>query len=601
MRRLLSGIMLIQLVLGLSILSFNIRPAGSTPGTIIVPDNYSTIQAAVDAASAGNTVYVRAGTYVENVVVNMMLSLVGEDAENTTIDGGDAGNVVLIVVDEVNVCGFTIQNSGSYSYCGGIRLEDSSYCNITGNNITNNFNGIRSYGSSYCNITGNNITNNRLGIDLDYYSDHNTISENNVTNNMVGVLLFSSDNIVSGNIFVNDGLHVGLSYPNVVVGNLVNGKPLVYLEGVSDVLVEDAGQVILVNCNRIRVENLNLSHTAAGVELRSTNNTAITGNKLTNNYVGISLWYSSNNTVSGNNIANNRASGVDLYEFSDYNIVSGNNIANNTYYGGIWLQYSSSNVFYHNNFIDNIQQVCMNESGYANIWDDGYPSGGNYWSDYAGADLYSGPSQDELGSDGIGDTSYVIESSIEDHYPLMNAWVWVQPAEGHDVTVMGIATCKDVCAPFPTLGQNCDVDIEVIVANQGEYSETFFIFVLANSTVIDWIQLALPSVSSTVLVVTWSAALPYGNYTIGAVADTVPGEIDTADNFLEGETIHIGVVGDINGDGIVEMMDFFAACQAYLSTPEKLNWNPNADINNDYVVEMMDFYMMSQHYLEREP
>jgi hypothetical protein len=46
------------------------------------------------------------------------------------------------------------------------------------------------------------------------------------------------------------------------------------------------------------------------------------------------------------------------------------------------------------------------------------------------------------------------------------------------------------------------------------------------------------------------------------------------------------------------MMDFYAASQAYLSTPEKPNWNPNADINNDGIVEMMDFFIMSQHYLE---
>jgi len=54
-----------------------------------------------------------------------------------------------------------------------------------------------------------------------------------------------------------------------------------------------------------------------------------------------------------------------------------------------------------------------------NIWDDGYPSGGNYWSDYNGTDLFSGSYQNETGSDGIGDTPYVIDENNQDNYPLI--------------------------------------------------------------------------------------------------------------------------------------------------------------------------------------
>jgi len=57
-----------------------------------------------------------------------------------------------------------------------------------------------------------------------------------------------------------------------------------------------------------------------------------------------------------------------------------------------------------------------------NIWDDGYPSGGNYWSDYNGTDLFSGPYQNITGSDGIGDTPYVIDENNRDRYPLMKPW-----------------------------------------------------------------------------------------------------------------------------------------------------------------------------------
>jgi PKD repeat protein len=56
------------------------------------------------------------------------------------------------------------------------------------------------------------------------------------------------------------------------------------------------------------------------------------------------------------------------------------------------------------------------------VLDDGYPSGGNYWTDYKGVDVKSGPNQDKPGSDGIGDTPYVVDTNNKDRYPLMNTW-----------------------------------------------------------------------------------------------------------------------------------------------------------------------------------
>ena len=57
-----------------------------------------------------------------------------------------------------------------------------------------------------------------------------------------------------------------------------------------------------------------------------------------------------------------------------------------------------------------------------NMWDDGYPSGGNYWSDHVTVDDYSGINQDELGSDGIVDEPYIIDDYNRDNYPLMEPW-----------------------------------------------------------------------------------------------------------------------------------------------------------------------------------
>jgi len=90
---------------------------------------------------------------------------------------------------------------------------------------------------------------------------------------------------------------------------------------------------------------------------------------------------------------------------------------------GIYLEEPPyDNVIYHNNFIGNSQQVYIKTPGYANVWDNGWPSGGNYWSDYTGVDVMKGKNQDKPGSDGIGDTPYVINAYNQDRYPLMKPY-----------------------------------------------------------------------------------------------------------------------------------------------------------------------------------
>jgi parallel beta-helix repeat protein len=135
---------------------------------------------------------------------------------------------------------------------------------------------------------------------------------------------------------------------------------------------------------------------------------------------------SSNNSITGHSITNTSV-GIYLIWGSSSNIMSGNSITDNDY--GISLWDSSNNRIYHNNFINNKKQVYDLSWDYEefpdlfppsiNVWDDGYPSGGNYWSDYVGVDVKCGPAQDLPGSDGIGDAPYVIDANNRDRYPLM--------------------------------------------------------------------------------------------------------------------------------------------------------------------------------------
>ncbi len=82
----------------------------------------------------------------------------------------------------------------------------------------------------------------------------------------------------------------------------------------------------------------------------------------------------------------------------------------------------------------------------ANTWDDGYPSGGNYWSDYQSSDFYCGPYQNMTGSDGLGDTPYVIDANNTDHYPLTNPY-GSPPSPTYNLTI--IATIGGTTNPAP--------------------------------------------------------------------------------------------------------------------------------------------------------
>jgi len=100
-------------------------------------------------------------------------------------------------------------------------------------------------------------------------------------------------------------------------------------------------------------------------------------------------------------------------------------VHNNTYDGMIDNSMNGNstffnNIIFHNNFINNTYPFICRGSG--NLWHEGYPSGGNYWSRYNGTDFYQGPDQNEEGGDGIGDTPYIIGSSNTDQYPLIHPW-----------------------------------------------------------------------------------------------------------------------------------------------------------------------------------
>jgi len=387
----------------------NSKSVTASPNTIWVPDNYTTtIQAAIYAASSGDIIRVRAGTYNESIIIDKHnLMLIGENRENTIINCGGAGFVVYIIANNLTFSDFTVQN-GEY----GIYLYKSSNNNFTGNIALNNQYGIYLERSNYNSFSGNTVSGNNYGIYV-YYSSHNVLSSNNASrnnhgiylegssydslsdntvtsNNRHGIFLYHSSNIViSGNTAVNNtyGIYASGSSNNVLSGNFASNN--------------DYGIYFYYSDDNV-VSGNTASNNSYGIYLWGSNNNVFSGNVASNNSCGIYLWGSNNNVVSGNTASNN-SYGIYFY-YSGNNVISGNDASSNGY--GIYLWSSSNNIIFHNNFINNAEP--LNSIGSVNSWDNN--AEGNYWSDYDGTDA---------DRDGIGDTPYPIDGNNQDNYPLM--------------------------------------------------------------------------------------------------------------------------------------------------------------------------------------
>jgi nitrous oxidase accessory protein len=354
--------------------------------------NYSKIQNAINDSHDGDTVFVYddSSPYYENVVIDKSINLIGENKETTVVDSQENGTCISIIVDNVNVSGFTIQNS-SYWYAG-IEMVNSNYINISSNILKNNSGPGLNFNNANNNIITKNIIiqnwegiflrcgqnnliednficfNSHIGMDL--YTGLNTVSNNNISSNGYdGLNIFNIDSltniannyingnptrgisiwistnvIVSNNIILNNGIGIeiedstsiiynnsllenseyGISLKgsnnnifnntfvhsglvdkvlshNQIYNNEINGKPLIYFEGVSGATIDNAGQIILMSCKNINIMNINLSHASIGLMLFNTTNCVISNTNISCNNLAVYIWFSSENKFIKNN------------------------------------------------------------------------------------------------------------------------------------------------------------------------------------------------------------------------------------------------------------------------------------------------------------
>lgn len=189
----------------LLLLSLSVLPVAAAEHTVAPSGaEFFSIQDAVDWASGGDTVFVESGTYLETVILNKKIILMGVDSGGgpPVINAAQAGNGVDIRVDGCTVERFIIQNGSLFT---GIRAASSD--NTLRKNTVRGFGqGIFLISSQRSTIAANNILeNDRVGIVLEA-SNSNDIENNIVTKNTVGITLdeYSLSNRINRNNFINN-------------------------------------------------------------------------------------------------------------------------------------------------------------------------------------------------------------------------------------------------------------------------------------------------------------------------------------------------------------------------------------------------------------
>jgi len=418
--------------------------SGPWDGTLEHP--YQHIQEGIVHSSTDDTVFVFNGVYYGNLAIDSTLVLVGENRDSTIIDGNLEGTVISVYASNVTIRNFKVQNSGIYS--DGILLcYPATHCIIAGNAIihcsSSSNGGLDILASSDNTITDNIISDNdSRGIFIAGLSTGNTICKNIITNNNLSGIKIETDaskNAIYDNTITANSYGITFEQDcdsNTITGNTISGN-------------SDAGVFLGTMCNGNVVFQNYITNNGEGVTLQDAHYNTVSENSIYNSYYGVSLndrlnvisknriiqcgtgiylWGDYNNMygntitdcgygllflfgnysmIRGNDIRHN---GIGIFlQTATSDTIIGNTVADNTSYGVyVWI-WSQSNVFQHNSFLSNMSNAW--DGGSTDIWDNGYPSGGNYWSDYAGVDA---------DSDGIGDTPYNIPGGDrQDRYPLL--------------------------------------------------------------------------------------------------------------------------------------------------------------------------------------
>jgi len=264
----------------------------------------------------------------------------------------------------------------------------------------------------------NESTNNKNLIQLNASNciiQNLTLINQNNSNNINGILITTNNNKIS-NLTISgfyDGIHIindnkiDINISNNIYNNIITKN-------------KNGIQAFKNSTNNI-YNNSIIQNYEYGLYLNyGSNYNKIHHNNIKKNNQGLRLG-SIENKIYNNNISDNFEYGIRI-KGGRKNIIYNNSINNNS--EGIYFCCSAEeNQIYNNNFIKNYKwntREYIPSSENLNIFYHNLPIGGNYWDDYNGVDNYNGPNQNTPGSDGIGDTPYIINDyKNKDKYPYI--------------------------------------------------------------------------------------------------------------------------------------------------------------------------------------
>ena len=386
------------------------------------PNNYSSIQDAINDSTNGDTVFVYddSSPYYENLTIDKSINLIGENKDTTEINGSKLDNTldtVNISSDNVYVNGFCVNNNLGYYYQSAI--------SIFGNNVTvtnckihsNSWIGISLSGSSSSQIFDCELYDNLMAIHLvdsneneidscycygngddillfensDYNKIVNCICEGNsfsgihvqrsagnqiinctCSNGSGGIGLSSAPNsLISGNTIINNNENFGIGssvlsdfYCDIDTSNTINGKPIYYwIDHHNEQIPSDAGFIGLVSCTNISVKNLQINNNFQGIVLAGSSNCTIEDCTFFNNDGhGVFTISSQHNVITNCSCGNSFFSGIYLSSQSNNNVIL-NNIISNVQACGLWVDVSINNNIFNNTIKNPIRGILLDTSG----------------------------------------------------------------------------------------------------------------------------------------------------------------------------------------------------------------------------------------------
>ncbi len=166
----------------------------------------------------------------------------------------------------------------------------------------------------------------------------------------------------------------------------------------------------------------------------------------------------------------------------------------------------------------------------------------------------------------------------------------------HDVAVTNVTSSKTI------VGQGYNLSITVTATDFGDYTENFNLTFYADTTVIAAQIITLAGENSATVTYTWNTAgFAYGNYTLSGYAEPVLGDTNTTNNTFNDGWVVVTIPGDVDGNGVVSILDVVKITAIYASKEGTPGFNPNSDINDDGEITILDIVICTSHYGEKYP